>query len=758
MVAQTEQAETVRKCPGDVMRLPNLPYNRTKIQRQITAFYGLNRSKSAKEGELTDSLGMSTADFPCLTQRAGREKISGYSAPSDLFEWDGKLVVIDGGMLYYDGEAIDNITDGKKQFAVVNTKLCIFPDKVYVDLSNNQFGHLDASVQTPQTGEYASFTHNSLSAELQPVLRENLSTGNLSFTKSGGVYIDQPSAYTYGSNIDSVKACWNSQSKTWSGLSALESLSAVFQPDEHTVRAIEVGDLFIPKKSRTGYVCVFASDGLPDKTLYNTSGVYGVFTDFEINAYTNNQNSDVDYVCRWYYDVYSIDSQAKLFSGEFSVGDRVSVTDTMYGLCDVEKREIIAIEDSANTLVFADGTFRAPIAAYYAASELEAGSYAFKYSSTYYKFTSTEAIASGMVLYITSVGDKVFVWDPVLKKEVAAYTAEQASSESTTYTTLRGVLYQAGYGITIERPVPDLDYICESGNRLYGVSNSDNTIYVSALGLPTRFYTYENVSTDSYAAAVGSEGDFTGICAFGGGVCCFKEGRLHKLLGNYPQEYAVYEYEIAGVQSGSERSMQIINETLYYKGVFGVYAYTGGSPALISYNLGHALYTAGVGGYDGARYYLSMLDAQGNAYLFVYDLTHKIWIKEDSIFVNAFCTADGRLFFLSGGKVYKAGAGNSEQFDWMAEFAPFDETAHVKKDYAMLRMRLDMQAGAWLKIEAAMDRGLWKQIYTQAATDAVTLNIPLRIGRCDRFSVRISGHGRVTLRSMVREFFAGSEV
>lgn len=758
MVAQAEQAEAVRKCPGDVMRLPRLPYNRTKIQRQITAFYGLNRSESAKEGELTDSIGMSTADFPCLAQRAGREEISGYGAPSDLFEWDGKLVVIDGGVLYYDGEAIDNITDGKKQFAVVNTKLCIFPDKVYIDLSNNKFGRLDASVETPQTGEYAVFTHNSLSAALRPVLRENLVTGNLSFTKSDGVMIDQPAAYTYGSDVDSIKACWNSQTQTWSGLDALESLSAVFAADAHAARAIDIGDIFIPKKSRASYVCVFASDGAPDKTLYNTNGVYGIFTDFEINSYTNNQNSDVDYICRWYYDVYSVLSQAKLFSGEFSVGDRVNVTGTKYGLCDVEKREITEIEDSTNTLVFADGTFRAPVAAYSVSSALEAGSYAFKYDSTYYKFTSPEAIASGMVLYITETGDKVFAWDAALKKEAAAYAAEQSSSESSAYTTIRGFAYQAGYGITVARPVPDLDYICESGNRLFGVSNADNTIYVSALGLPTRFYDYENVSTDSYAAAVGTEGDFTGICAFGGGVCCFKERRLHKVLGGYPQEYAVYTYEIAGVQSGADRSMQVIDETLYYKGVFGVYAFSGGSPALISYNLGRAPYSGGVGGYDGARYYLSMLDAQNNASLFVYDLTHKIWIREDSCRVDAFCMADGSLFFLSGGKIYKVGAESSEPFDWMAEFAPFDETAHVKKDYAHLRLRLDMQAGAWLKVEAASDNGTWKQIYTRAATDAMTLNIPLRIGRCDRFQIRLSGRGRVTLRSMVREFFAGSEV
>lgn len=745
------------------MRLPVLPYNRKKIQRQITAFYGLNRSENFKDGELADSLGLSSASFPCLTQRAGREEMGGYSAPSDLFAWDGKLVVIDGGVLYYDGEAIVNVSDGKKQFAVVNTKLCIFPDKVYMDLTNNQFGRLDAAVKTPQTGEYAVFTNNSVSAKLNPALRENLNTGNRSFTKSGGVYIGQPAVYTYGSNVEAVKDCWNSQSKTWQGLDALESLSAVFAADGHAKRAIEVGDVFIPQKRNASYACIFSADGTPDKTLYNKGGVYGVFTDFEINAYTNNQNDDVDYVCKWYYDVYETDAQAKLFSGEFSVGDTVSVSGTDYGLCDVEKREITAIEDGTNTLVFADGTFRAPKAAYFVSSELEAGNYALKFNTApavpvYYRFTAAENVAPGMILYVAEAGDRVCVWDKAMKKETAAYDAEEASAESTTHTTLQGIRYHAGYGITIQRPVPDLDYVCESGNRLFGVSNTDNTIYVSALGLPTRFYTYENASTDSYAAAVGSEGEFTAICAFGGGVCCFKENRLHKLLGGYPQEYAVYTYEMAGVQAGCERSVQNICGTLYYKGVFGVYAYTGGAPSLLSYNLGQAAYTDAAAGCDGRRYYLGALKDGEKPELLVYDLTHGIWMKEDTVRAEAFCTAGGRMYFLSGGKIYRTGEENGERFDWMAEFTPFDETAHVKKGYAMLRLRLDMQAGAWLRVEAAQDRGQWRQIYTRAAEEAMTFNIPLRVGRCDRFSVRLSGYGRVTLRSMVREFFAGSEV
>ena len=54
--------------------------------------------------------------------------------------------------------------------------------------------------------------------------------------------------------------------------------------------------------------------------------------------------------------------------------------------------------------------------------------------------------------------------------------------------------------------MPDLDFICESENRLWGCSNETRTIYASALGDPTNFFSYQGLSTDSYAVAVGSEG------------------------------------------------------------------------------------------------------------------------------------------------------------------------------------------------------------------------------------------------------------
>lgn len=77
--------------------------------------------------------------------------------------------------------------------------------------------------------------------------------------------------------------------------------------------------------------------------------------------------------------------------------------------------------------------------------------------------------------------------------------------------------------------------------------------------------------------AVGTEGEFTGCIAYSSTVLFWKENCLHKVLGSYPAQYEIYTYTVPGIQKGSEKSLAVINETLFYKGRNGVYAYSGGT-------------------------------------------------------------------------------------------------------------------------------------------------------------------------------------
>ena len=85
-------------------------------------------------------------------------------------------------------------------------------------------------------------------------------------------------------------------------------------------------------------------------------------------------------------------------------------------------------------------------------------------------------------------------------------------------------------GITIKREPPDLDFICEHGNRIWGCNSAAHEIYACKLGDPTNWRSYLGTTEDSYAATVGTDGDFTGCAEQGGTVVFFKEKHIHRKL------------------------------------------------------------------------------------------------------------------------------------------------------------------------------------------------------------------------------------
>lgn len=314
--------------------------------------------------------------------------------------------------------------------------------------------------------------------------------------------------------------------------------------------------------------------------------------------------------------------------------------------------------------------------------------------------------------------------------------------------------------VVIQRKVPDLTCICECDNRIWGAEGT--TIYASALGDPKNFFVYDGLSTDSYAVAVGTDGDFSGCVAYSSTVLFWKENCVHKVMGSYPAQYEIYTYTVPGVQKGSEKSLCVINETLFYKGREGVYAYTGGVPELISECFGIRQFQDAVAGSDGRRYYISMQDVKQGWGLYVFDPLRNIWLREDSTHVADFAQLDGVLYYLDAenGKVIMAGQDDSEEgkIPWGATLCQMDESVHGRKGYSKLYLRADMEAGAWIKVEISTDNAPYRQVYAGHNERAKTIQIPILPTRCDNFRIRLSGKGRCILKSLVREFTIGSEV
>lgn len=507
------------------MRLPKIPYVIKQQQSEVMQLRGIDYSDNYKDGALAESLNISTRRFPTFCTRRARQVQEQYSNAKAITAWN-KLVVVQNGRLFYDGEDVGAITDGEKQFAVINTKLVIFPDKVYLDIDEKEIKPLGAK----QSGTKATFDTNKITVD-------------------------------------------------------------------------------------------------------------------------------------WAVD----------FTTLFKDGDCITVSG-----CTVKtenNKDIVIKTVEAKALNFEDETLTA-----------------------------------------------------------AAETGE----------------------ITFERKIPDMDFICESENRLWGCSNEERSIFASALGDPTNFYTFSGLSTDSYALAIGSEGDFTGCCKLSSSVLFWKNNMLHKILGSYPSEYTLYDYEIEGVLPGCHKSLQVINETLFYMSTHGIYAYSGGSTVFVSPVFGEHQFTDAVGGNNGNIYYLSAREGD-KWHLFTYDIKNGIWLHEDNTHVVDFARIGKDTYFLtSEGKVYLEDSGfEDKNVEWLMLFTPFFETIEGRKRYNRIILRLELPQGSWLKVETRTDGGRWTEIKKMVGEVCDARVLPIAVNRCDKFEIRLSGKGQIAVLDVMRQFSVG---
>lgn len=330
---------------------------------------------------------------------------------------------------------------------------------------------------------------------------------------------------------------------------------------------------------------------------------------------------------------------------------------------------------------------------------------------------------------------------------------------STDYVLIAGTLDEAftqTAPLTIAREIPDFDFLCEKDNRVWGCSNTRREIACCKLGDPGNWNAFMGISTDSYALTVGSGGDFTACCAFGGSVLFFKEDRLLKLLGTKPENYQLNAVPCYGVRQGSHASLAMAGGLLFYHARCGVCAYGGALPEVVGAPLCARFRNAVGGGWDD-KYYVSMQDETNAWHLFVYDTRYGIWHREDASHALAFASLDGDLYMLlaNGALFSLAGAGTAEApFSWFAQTGELIERAHARPQKLILR--LEPSLGANLRVLLSYDGGAFSDAGCLSAERKKPVVLPLRLRRCDSLRLRLEGTGECTLHALTFIFEEGS--
>lgn len=304
--------------------------------------------------------------------------------------------------------------------------------------------------------------------------------------------------------------------------------------------------------------------------------------------------------------------------------------------------------------------------------------------------------------------------------------------------------------------MPDMDFVFECGNRLWGCRYGQqegkfvNEIYASALGDFRSWSLFQGTSTDSYTAALGTDGPFTGAMNYLGYPLFFKENFIHRVYGSYPAEYRIQTTPCAGVAAGCGKSLRLLGDTALYLGKNGVCAYDGAMPREISSQI-PGLEGPATGVVVGHNYYLSTPEA-----LYVYDSHRRLWHRQSPIFATDMCCWRGRGFYfrLDSPGLMELEAG-TEKVNFSAETGILAGSRQRRIRNICLRYSLS----GWGRVMVEYDSsGVWLAVGELPQTKLGWRNISLKPRRCDHFRLRLLGGGCLKVHSIIKTLEEGSDL
>lgn len=326
----------------------------------------------------------------------------------------------------------------------------------------------------------------------------------------------------------------------------------------------------------------------------------------------------------------------------------------------------------------------------------------------------------------------------------------------------------------ISCPIPKMDFITEHNNRLWGCSSANREIYCSKLGSATEWGSYDGISTDAWAATVGSDGDFTGVCVYGGGVLFFKENVVHIVYGTRASNFTLSTVKLRGVQKGSDGSLCISDGLLYYKAPEGIFSFNGSASVRIDAKLGDDITDTAVMTANGR--YVVMCAADKTVYY--YDKRYSAWYTRRLADVISAHEINGRLYAVTRDSNKKmrlvtlvgndSGYTDSDRSEFSAVSGELGRGS-IFRIYKKLRMSLyhKKQDGETLELSAyiSTDGGEWRKVYElwgekgNGEEIAVAPVIPLR-SRKIRIKIcgEVSGDACVALYGIYLDSEKGSEI
>ena len=332
------------------------------------------------------------------------------------------------------------------------------------------------------------------------------------------------------------------------------------------------------------------------------------------------------------------------------------------------------------------------------------------------------------------------------------------------------------------------DFIVQEGNRLFACSSQNHEILACKLGDPSLWKEFKGISTDSYAATVGTPGDFTGAAVFNNTPIFFKENCIHRVTGNTPSSFNIsYDY-YDGVASGNYKSIARVGNYLIYYSKGGFVYYTGNQPERIDKLLGNKRFRNVVAGEKEGHYIAEVIDKSDNkTYILDYDMDLNQWYKFESKPRNVHqlvrminISNDLYLFFRDkyadyteenellhttieniGRNLNDAQTQTIESdFNWYAESGWLVKEATNKNYITRMLFKMHLDPDAEISISFKYDYNAeWEEVRTISNTDDYpkTEIISIIPKRCETMRYKVEGKGKVIIYSITYDISEGSE-
>lgn len=296
--------------------------------------------------------------------------------------------------------------------------------------------------------------------------------------------------------------------------------------------------------------------------------------------------------------------------------------------------------------------------------------------------------------------------------------------------------------ITVTPLIPEFSQLLLTEDRIFGVDNTENKLYISALKEPFMFYDDVKLPEDSWSVKLNEKA--TGITLWKDNIICFTESGGFRVLGYTALNFGLRQLSLNGIKKGCEGSLVRIGDTLYYCSARGVMKYSGGSDKKISSNVLEIsdIKTAVT---DGIYAYML-----GKDRIWVYNTDTDTWWSESASGVRDvfyyksdryICTENALYLTYSGRSVFHLKT-PKVNVDWSFKLPLLlnSNAKKIKPLYCVLNY-LESSDFTFSLSTRMYGKTNWKKVGSYAQKGEGKIKIPLSQNYCNGFWLKAEGSG-----------------